>query len=164
MKYIFVLLFLCNLSVKSQTIDHSYIDVDPTSKTLNDPSFRTDTDKDDTDKDGVSDIKDDCQGTPIGAVVNKKGCPLDTDKDGIPDYLDKQPNSIKGEPVDLTGTTIIFKDKTSIPDEYQSVDTNNDDKISVDEISASIDLFFDDKSPLTLPQLSELINYFFDQN
>ncbi len=43
----------------------------------------------DEDKDGVTDKKDECPGTPDGVSVDAVGCPIDTDGDGIPDYLDK---------------------------------------------------------------------------
>lgn len=43
----------------------------------------------DADKDGVSDKKDKCPGTPANVAVDKTGCPLDGDGDGVADYLDK---------------------------------------------------------------------------
>lgn len=46
----------------------------------------------DADKDGVSDRKDKCAGTPEGTKVDINGCPVDTDKDGVADYLDKCPS------------------------------------------------------------------------
>lgn len=45
----------------------------------------------DEDKDGVSDKKDKCLGTPEGTKVDINGCPLDSDADGVMDYLDKCP-------------------------------------------------------------------------
>lgn len=47
-------------------------------------------DKGDEDKDGVLDFDDFCHGTPAGATVDAKGCPIDTDKDLIPDYRDDE--------------------------------------------------------------------------
>jgi outer membrane protein OmpA-like peptidoglycan-associated protein len=46
----------------------------------------------DEDKDGVSDKKDKCQGTPKGVKVDANGCPFDTDGDGMLDYQDKCPS------------------------------------------------------------------------
>ena len=46
----------------------------------------------DEDKDGVSDKKDKCPGTPAGVAVDPTGCPLDKDGDGVPDYQDKCPD------------------------------------------------------------------------
>ncbi len=57
----------------------------------------------DADKDGVSDKKDRCPGTPQGAVVDDDGCPLDTDGDGVFDGLDRCPNSPAGVKVDAYG-------------------------------------------------------------
>ena len=47
----------------------------------------------DADHDGVVDSRDKCPGTPLGVIVDRKGCPVDTDGDGVPDYLDKCPNT-----------------------------------------------------------------------
>lgn len=63
-------------------------------------------DRSDQDRDGVPDLKDDCQGTPWNAKVDKRGCPLDTDGDGVPDYLDQEPNTVAGMQVDEQGRTI----------------------------------------------------------
>ena len=60
----------------------------------------------DSDKDGVSDIKDKSPGTPIGVKVDKNGVPLDSDKDGVPDYADKEIHSKKKLPVDSDGVGI----------------------------------------------------------
>ncbi len=46
----------------------------------------------DSDKDGVTDDKDECPDTPLGVEVDEVGCPKDRDKDGIPDYLDDCPD------------------------------------------------------------------------
>jgi hypothetical protein len=62
--------------------------------------------KDDSDKDKVQDIFDDCPDTPEGVKVNSKGCPLDSDGDGIPDHLDKEPNTKKGKIVNANGVTL----------------------------------------------------------
>jgi OOP family OmpA-OmpF porin len=57
----------------------------------------------DSDKDGVCDKDDPCPDTPIGCIVDAKGCPMDADNDGICDGLDKCPNTPKGCRVDATG-------------------------------------------------------------
>ncbi len=54
--------------------------------------------KDDSDKDGVSDKKDKCPGTIVGALVDKTGCILDKDKDGVADNLDACPD-VLGSPI-----------------------------------------------------------------
>ena len=55
--------------------------------------------KPDTDKDGVTDKKDNCGDTPSGVAVDVNGCPVDTDKDGVADYVDNCP--------DMSGTTAL---------------------------------------------------------
>lgn len=47
----------------------------------------------DSDHDGVADRKDKCPDTPLGVIVDRKGCPVDTDGDGVPDYIDKCPGT-----------------------------------------------------------------------
>ena len=50
----------------------------------------------DTDKDLVPDKADGCPDTPLGCLVDARGCPLDGDKDGVCDGLDKCPGTPKG--------------------------------------------------------------------
>lgn len=61
---------------------------------------------DDTDGDGVPDMRDDCPQTPIGVAVDAKGCPLDGDGDGVPDYLDDELDSVAGAYVNARGVTV----------------------------------------------------------
>ena len=60
----------------------------------------------DEDADGVIDWEDDCHGTPFGAEVDVKGCPLDGDNDGVFNYMDDEPTSAPGAHVDSVGVTI----------------------------------------------------------
>ncbi|SYZ73860.1 OmpA/MotB domain protein (modular protein) [Candidatus Zixiibacteriota bacterium] len=60
----------------------------------------------DSDKDGVSDAKDDCPNTLLGAKVDKRGCPTDSDGDGVYDGIDKCPDTPKGAKVDAQGCPI----------------------------------------------------------
>ena len=57
----------------------------------------------DSDRDGVFDRKDKCPDTPVGAIVNKQGCPSDTDGDAVPDGLDRCPNTPAGATVNPAG-------------------------------------------------------------
>ena len=57
----------------------------------------------DSDHDGVPDNVDACPNTPLGATVDKRGCPIDSDGDGVPDGIDKCPNTPAGATVDATG-------------------------------------------------------------
>lgn len=57
----------------------------------------------DSDGDGVLDKLDDCPGTPLGALVDAKGCPLDSDWDAVYDGLDQCPSTPRGALVDQDG-------------------------------------------------------------
>lgn len=69
----------------------------------------------DTDRDGVFDRKDKCPDTPMGAIVNKQGCPSDTDGDTVPDGLDRCPNTPAGATVNSAGCP-SDADKDSVVD------------------------------------------------
>lgn len=45
-------------------------------------------------------------------AVDSVGCPLDSDRDGIPDYLDQEPNTPVGQPVDEVGRSLDEKGMT----------------------------------------------------
>lgn len=64
----------------------------------------------DSDGDGVSDLKDRCEGTPKGLTVDENGCPADSDGDGIPDFRDKELNSAAGRIVDNNGVALSYED------------------------------------------------------
>jgi outer membrane protein OmpA-like peptidoglycan-associated protein len=57
----------------------------------------------DTDEDLVFDRYDRCPATPLGAIVNRNGCPSDTDGDSVLDGIDRCPNSQQGATVDSAG-------------------------------------------------------------
>jgi len=57
----------------------------------------------DIDGDGVSDKRDRCPETPIGAIVDPDGCPRDSDGDGVWDGMDRCPNTPRGATVDASG-------------------------------------------------------------
>lgn len=57
----------------------------------------------DYDHDGVFDRLDRCDNTPLGAVVDEHGCPLDSDRDGVYDGLDQCPGTAEGDKVDAKG-------------------------------------------------------------
>lgn len=64
----------------------------------------------DSDGDGVSDLKDRCEGTPKGLTVDDNGCPADSDGDGIPDFRDKEVNSTAGRIVDNNGVALSYEE------------------------------------------------------
>jgi OOP family OmpA-OmpF porin len=57
----------------------------------------------DQDLDGVRNWLDKCPNTPIGAKVDRNGCPIDSDHDGVFDGLDKCPGTTAGCRVDKNG-------------------------------------------------------------
>lgn len=57
----------------------------------------------DLDGDGIADSKDTCPGTPAGALVDARGCPIDSDGDHVPDGIDQCPNTPAGATVDARG-------------------------------------------------------------
>ena len=57
----------------------------------------------DSDGDGVTDDKDKCPNTPMGAKVNASGCELDGDGDGVVDRLDQCPTTPPGRKVNAQG-------------------------------------------------------------
>jgi hypothetical protein len=79
----------------------------------------------DSDRDGIKDLDDKCGGTPVGARVDERGCPVDEDGDGIPNYQDKEKSTVKGNTVDANGVTI--KDETLYWQFVDSIATPRDD-------------------------------------
>ncbi|MFC1896734.1 OmpA family protein, partial [Thermodesulfobacteriota bacterium] len=69
----------------------------------------------DSDGDGVPDYLDKCPDTPRGEKVDKNGCPPDSDGDGVPDYLDKCPDTPAGAQVDADGC-VLDSDGDGVPD------------------------------------------------
>jgi hypothetical protein len=57
----------------------------------------------DGDRDGVSDRRDRCRDTPLGALVDSRGCPTDRDGDGVFDGIDRCPASPPGAAVNEFG-------------------------------------------------------------
>jgi len=57
----------------------------------------------DADHDHVADKRDACPDTPVGATVDKRGCPSDADSDGVFNGIDVCPDTPHGATVDATG-------------------------------------------------------------
>ena len=57
----------------------------------------------DQDADGVRDERDRCAGTPLGAIVDERGCPIDSDADGVPNGPDACPHTPSGARVTADG-------------------------------------------------------------
>ena len=65
----------------------------------------------DTDQDGIIDEFDQCPFTPIGVMVDRKGCPLDKDQDGVWDYVDQDTTTDESVVVNQDGTTFTDEQK-----------------------------------------------------
>ena len=122
--------------------------------------------KQDSDKDRVSNRRDKCPDTPHGVIVDKKGCPLDTDGDKVPDYLDKCPDTPKaaystidadGCPIDTDGDGVYdYLDKCpeTVPAAYGKVDENGCPKDSdKDGIADYLDKCADTPAGVTVDSL-----------
>lgn len=57
----------------------------------------------DDDADGVGNGDDKCPDTPVGAMVDKNGCPIDSDGDGVPDGIDQCASTPQGATVNAQG-------------------------------------------------------------
>lgn len=81
-------------------------------------------DNSDLDQDGVIDALDYCPNSPLEAIVDEFGCPIDSDQDGVADYFDEEPETPIGNYVDEYGVTIteeefrnraaLFNDSTGV--------------------------------------------------
>jgi len=91
----------------------------------------------DTDKDGVNDKKDQCPETPLGAIVDLVGCPIDSDGDGVYDGFDMCPDTPKGAKVDTKGCP-LDTDKDGI---FDGIDQcpNTPEGVTVNDIGCPFD-------------------------
>ena len=60
----------------------------------------------DADGDGVGNNRDRCRDTPLGALVDSRGCPTDSDQDGVMDGIDRCPATPSGAAVDGFGCPV----------------------------------------------------------
>ena len=86
----------------------------------------------DTDKDGVTDDKDQCADTTAGVKVDENGCEVeeeipavvDSDGDGVPDTIDKCANTPMGSTVDSTGCIVTTGGGATTPTKPSGQTTN----------------------------------------
>ncbi len=98
----------------------------------------------DSDKDGIGDAADKCQGTPNGIEVNGFGCPLDKDKDGVADYLDKEEDTKKGAIVDEQGRTLTDEMIAKRQEEKIALVTERNISFSEEATGATLDKIFEE--------------------
>ncbi len=91
----------------------------------------------DSDGDGVLDSDDHCPGTPVGALVDKNGCPTDSDGDGVFDGIDRCPNTPANAKVDATGCP-MDTDGDGVPDGLDKC-PNTPPGAAVDKSGCAID-------------------------
>ncbi|MES2593388.1 MAG: hypothetical protein V4608_16010 [Bacteroidota bacterium] len=104
-------------------------------------------DTEDQDQDGVTDFNDACAGTPLGAKVDLKGCPLDGDEDGVPDYKDDELKTPKKAYVNLRGVRMSdsliayqFKLYMDTTGSYGLVETRDADEIKAGQKEYAVQL------------------------
>ena len=81
-----------------------------------------------------------------------------------PDYTNYHP--VKMPPIqenDSMENTVALNSYTKIPLEFQSLDINQDERISLGEMSMLIDQFFDGKTNLKTEDIYKCIDFFFEQ-
>ena len=99
----------------------------------------------DSDGDGVIDTEDDCNDSPKGSEVNKRGCGKDDDGDGVPNYKDKEANTKKDALVDLDGVTLTdakiaeqYKNRDSLATEREEMVKQNPSTETLQKIDTEI--------------------------
>ena len=127
----------------------------------------------DSDADGVDDPTDEEPGTDASLNVNKEGVGLTDDMIGSQDSLatirskmfivypdmEEVYGTVKGER--LTKEQLMTEVKNDSP--YAMVDLNNNGSISVEEVYAAIDKFFDGELDVNASYMTGLIDFFFEQ-
>ncbi|MFI5150839.1 MAG: thrombospondin type 3 repeat-containing protein [Bacteroidia bacterium] len=137
----------------------------------------------DSDGDGVPDYLDKEPNTPKGNAVDEHGVSIDMNKiaketqqrhlqDSIAEFYNEWMVRHPGRPISecldsimkahQKAGTLVGK-ASKIPADFQSVDKNGDGIISVAELNAAIDGFFEGTSDLTVDKINKLIDYFFEQ-
>lgn len=133
---------------------------------------------DDADKDGVPDYMDKEPNSKKGAIVDSEGRTLTdqmlAEQQALRDSLATERSSMFNENPnlrflqDLDAKALESRkngegNTSAIPDEFKAADLNKDGYISSDEITASIDLFFEGEGDFTVEKLHRLIDFFFEQ-
>ena len=57
----------------------------------------------------------------------------------------------------------VSSDGSKLGQPYSFADSDNDGKITIQEIYTAIDKFFDKKKPIKMQDIHEIIDFFFDQ-
>ncbi|MEO6904362.1 MAG: hypothetical protein ABI315_14575 [Bacteroidia bacterium] len=131
----------------------------------------------DTDKDGVPDYKDKEINSPAGSVVDQDGVAIKEKTMGASQF-DTLAATSRSDIFNQNPSLAYLKDlqahalekrenntttNNSIPAELKSADTDKNGFISIEEITAAIDSFFDGSNEYTIEKLNDLIDLFFEQ-
>jgi len=75
----------------------------------------------DEDNDGVSDVWDQCLGTPAGVTIDPNGCPLDDDNDGFANFQDKELLTEKDSITNMEGVKLTEAEWISYSDTTDAI-------------------------------------------
>lgn len=127
----------------------------------------------DKDEDGVFDYMDKELNTKKGAIVDGNGVTINVDE-----YAKRQLEwdslaTERSEGFNNAPSLSYLKDvenksknvgkKSTIPVDFQAADLNKDGYISAEEITKTIDSFFEGESSFTVEKINKLIDFFFEQ-
>lgn len=137
----------------------------------------------DSDDDGIPDFRDKEANSPAGALVNEEGITMTEEfinqkleRDSLNEVLSHQIEMLKAKEA-AGGKKSVFHTDTSavyvsggefdntgrLPEDFRFIDQNKDGYISPAEMSAAIDDYLKDKSPLDRRRIHMLVDFFFDQ-
>ena len=136
----------------------------------------------DSDNDGIPDFRDKEPNSPAGALVDENGYTMTEEfirakleRDSLNEVLSHQIERLKAKEA-AGGRKSVYKpdaaptyvsgefDNTGrLPEDFRFVDQNRDGYISPAEISAAIEDYLTDKSPLDKARMHMLVDFFFDQ-
>jgi hypothetical protein len=129
----------------------------------------------DDDNDGVPNYKDKEPNTPENSIVDENGIALTDEqialRNAMKDSVEVEKRVFKTDDLSEEETVELIeyfekqnvKVESSIPDKFKPVDTNNDGYISAKEVTNAIDAFFEGTLQLTVTELHELVDFYFEQ-
>ncbi len=122
----------------------------------------------DEDRDGVPDYLDKQPNTPFDAVaVSDKGIRIiDTHLISMlydPDAVDRKELMAYYKTNEQKTKSSVEVEHTQIPQKFRFLDTNEDNYLSIEELQKAIDGLFDFSTPLTVEDIYELQEFFFEQ-
>tara|TARA_Y100000589_G_scaffold246893_1_gene234694 strand:- start:4554 stop:5837 length:1284 start_codon:yes stop_codon:yes gene_type:complete len=129
----------------------------------------------DDDNDGVPNYKDKEPNTATGAIVDENGVTLTDEqialREAMKDSIEVERRVFKTEDLSEEETEELkeyyeqqnIQVTSNIPDKFKPVDTDNDGYISAKEVTNAIDAFFEGTLDLTVTELHELVDFYFEQ-